>query len=177
MPKATTPWLEDVNGPKHEVILVKPEYSFLCLCFPKRQLSSLWLWEVMFSHLSARSRGGEVGIPVSGPWSFPRGRVTPVSGPSKDSDRGTSRPKQDQDRGTPPPDTTCHGQDMPGVWPRRRTFLLLCKLICQYIYRPHPKDGGRYCFQFVSPHLDGGGGGFPISGLGGGGGVPHLRSR
>ena len=26
-----------------------------------------------------------------------------------------------------------------------------------YIYRPHPKDGGRYCFQFVSPHLNGGG--------------------
>ena len=58
-------------------------------------------------------------------------------------------------------------------------------------YRPHPKDGGRYCFQFVSPHL---GGGVPQSGLGGtpsqvwlggggylipglAGGVPHPRSR
>ena len=35
-------------------------------------------------------------------------------------------------------------------------------------YRPHPKDGGRYCFQFVSPHLDGGG----VPGPGRGGGVP-----
>ena len=26
-------------------------------------------------------------------------------------------------------------------------------------YRPHPKDGGRYCFQFVSPHPGRGGGG------------------
>ena len=25
-------------------------------------------------------------------------------------------------------------------------------------YRPHPWDGGRYCFQFVSSHLDWGGG-------------------
>ena len=69
-------------------------------------------------------------------------------------------------------------------------------------YRPHPKDGGRYCFQFVGPHLDRGGrgtrsslgwggtpspggtptldgGGYPVSGLGGypisgwgGGGYP-----
>ena len=51
-------------------------------------------------------------------------------------------------------------------------------------YRPHPKDGGRYCFQFVSSHLDGagtpsfligpgrGGNPYPRSGLGGGvGGV------
>ena len=45
------------------------------------------------------------------------------------------------------------------------------------IYGPHPKDGGRYCFQFVSPHFRGGGvphlrsgsGEYPISGLGGGG--------
>ena len=52
-------------------------------------------------------------------------------------------------------------------------------------YRPHPKDGGRYCFQFVcqftprpggggvpDPALEGGypvsGWGVPVSGLGGG---------
>ena len=57
--------------------------------------------------------------------------------------------------------------------------------------RPHPKDGGRYCFQFVcqstprrgrvpQPGLDGGGvpqpgldgGGVPWPGLDGGGGYP-----
>ena len=49
-------------------------------------------------------------------------------------------------------------------------------------YRPHPKDGGRYCFQFVSSHLDPGGGGYPIQPWTGGvpglrfGGVPSLRS-
>ena len=59
-----------------------------------------------------------------------------------------------------------------------------------HFYRPHPKHGGRYCFQFVSSHL---GGGIPQSGLGGypipglarrgypipgldGGGVHHPRS-
>ena len=32
-------------------------------------------------------------------------------------------------------------------------------------YRPHPKDGGRHCFQFVSSHLDQvQKGGYPISG-------------
>ena len=25
-----------------------------------------------------------------------------------------------------------------------------------FYYHPHPKDLGRYCFQFVSPHVDGG---------------------
>ena len=40
-----------------------------------------------------------------------------------------------------------------------------------YHYRSHPKDRGRYCFQFVSPHLDGGGG-VPRPGLDGGGGYP-----
>ena len=58
-------------------------------------------------------------------------------------------------------------------------------------YRPHPKDGGRYCFQLVcqsthrwgvpKPGLDGGGGypdqvwmvgGVPWPGLDGGGGYP-----
>ena len=44
-------------------------------------------------------------------------------------------------------------------------------VIFRYYYRPHPKDGGRYCFQFVSPHLDGGvGGGTPDTALDGGGG-------
>ena len=58
-------------------------------------------------------------------------------------------------------------------------------------YRPHPKDGGRYCFQFVCQSTYGGGtpvrsgwGGHPIPGLAGGGtpsqvwlgGVPHPRS-
>ena len=28
----------------------------------------------------------------------------------------------------------------------------------KHIYRPHPKDERRYCFQFVSSHLDRGGG-------------------
>ena len=37
---------------------------------------------------------------------------------------------------------------------------------CVNIYRPHPKDGGRYCFQFVSPHPGGGG----VPGPGGVGG-------
>ena len=44
--------------------------------------------------------------------------------------------------------------------------------VCDF-YRPHPKDGGRYCFQFVSSHLDWGGG-YPIPGLDWG--VPHPRS-
>ena len=35
-------------------------------------------------------------------------------------------------------------------------------------YRPHPKDGGRYCFQFVCQSTLAGGG-YPISGLGRGG--------
>ena len=57
-------------------------------------------------------------------------------------------------------------------------------------YRPHLKDGGRYCFQFVSSHLRGvsqsglgeGGtpsqvwlGGYPIPGLARE--IPHPRSR
>ena len=62
--------------------------------------------------------------------------------------------------------------------------------ICNFSFnRPHPKDRGRYCFQFVSPHLDGGGiqgpgrgGGGPRSRWGGSGvkvevGGPRLRSR
>ena len=61
----------------------------------------------------------------------------------------------------------------------KSTLHVLCGF---YIYyRPHPKDGGRYCFQVVSPHLDRGGGtpsqvqvgGYPISGLRG---YPHPRS-
>ena len=43
-----------------------------------------------------------------------------------------------------------------------------------YYYRPHPKDGGRYCFQFVFQSTLAGGG-YPISGLGRGQGVPHSR--
>ena len=44
-----------------------------------------------------------------------------------------------------------------------------------YFYRPHPKDGGRYCFQFVcqsTPRR--GGGGYPSQVLmvGGGGSTP-----
>ena len=42
-------------------------------------------------------------------------------------------------------------------------------------YRPHPKDGGRYCFQFVCQFTSRGGvpqsglGGYPIPDLAGGG--------
>ena len=39
-------------------------------------------------------------------------------------------------------------------------------------YRPHPKDGGRYCFQFVSSRLDGRGGGTPSQVLTGRGSTP-----
>ena len=46
--------------------------------------------------------------------------------------------------------------------------------MCDF-YCPHPKDEGRYCFQFVSSHLDRRGG-TPIPGQDGGG-YPHLRSR
>ena len=48
---------------------------------------------------------------------------------------------------------------------------------CEYFnrnYRPHPKDGGRYCFQFVSSHLDRRG--VPHLTDGGGRGLPHPRS-
>ena len=41
-----------------------------------------------------------------------------------------------------------------------KTALSISLQVLHY-YRPHPKDGGRYCFQFVSPHLDGGGGETP----------------
>ena len=34
----------------------------------------------------------------------------------------------------------------------------VAKINFRLFYRPHPKDGGRYCFQFISPHLVGGGG-------------------
>ena len=50
-------------------------------------------------------------------------------------------------------------------------------------YRPHPKDGGRYCFQFVcqfTPRRGGGGGtmvgGVPRPSLDGGGGGSPARS-
>ena len=48
-------------------------------------------------------------------------------------------------------------------------------------YRPHPKDGGRYCFHFVCQFTSQGGG-YPIPGLGGypipglAREVPHPRS-
>ena len=41
-------------------------------------------------------------------------------------------------------------------------------------YLPHPKDGGRYCFQFVCQFTPRPGGGYPIPGLGRG--EPHPRS-
>ena len=44
-----------------------------------------------------------------------------------------------------------------------------------HIYRPHPKDWGRYCFQFICQSTPrSGGGGYPIPGPGGG--LPHPRS-
>ena len=49
-------------------------------------------------------------------------------------------------------------------------------------YRPHPKDDGRLYFHFVHTCRGGGTpsqvwvGGYPISGLGRGWGVPHPRS-
>ena len=45
----------------------------------------------------------------------------------------------------------------------------------QYIdlYRPHPKDGGRYCFQFVCQFTPRRVEGVPQPGLDGGGGVPQ----
>ena len=53
------------------------------------------------------------------------------------------------------------------------TIIVCCHHHC---YRPHPKDGGRYCFQFVCQFTSRErGGGYPISGMGRG--VPHLRSR
>ena len=56
--------------------------------------------------------------------------------------------------------------------------------VVYYFYRPHPKDGGRYCFQIVcqSTPRRGAGGGYPIPGLdrgvpirGPGGGYPRSR--
>ena len=52
----------------------------------------------------------------------------------------------------------------------------------QHFYRPHPKDGRRYCFQFVCQFTSRGGGtpsqvwpgGYPIPGLAGGGTAPDL---
>ena len=58
----------------------------------------------------------------------------------------------------------------------------LSKIRWLYCYRPHPKDRGRYCFQFVSSHLHGGDRGHPIPGPDKGypillmGEYPHLRS-
>ena len=48
----------------------------------------------------------------------------------------------------------------------------MARALRNYIYRPHPKDGGRYCFQFVCQSTSRGGG-VPQSGRGG---IPHLRS-
>ena len=42
--------------------------------------------------------------------------------------------------------------------------------LCTYVYRPHPKDGGRYCFQFVCQSTPWGG--VPQPGLDGGGVTP-----
>ena len=44
----------------------------------------------------------------------------------------------------------------------------------QYFYRPHPKDGGRYCFQFVCQSTPRRGGGVTPSQVWVGG-VPHPR--
>ena len=47
---------------------------------------------------------------------------------------------------------------------------LIGHVLMSNIYRPHPKDGGRYCFQFVSQSTPRwGGGGVPQPGLNGGG--------
>ena len=43
------------------------------------------------------------------------------------------------------------------------------------IYRPHPKDGGRYCFQFVGSHVEVHLSGVPHARSGQG--VPHPRFR
>ena len=83
------------------------------------------------------------------------------------------------------------------IWSKyfTRSFLKITRSPLRYklfgeayfcFYRPHPKDGGRYCFQFVCQSTSQGGGGVapsqvwlrgvPIPGLAGGG-VPHPRSR
>ena len=68
----------------------------------------------------------------------------------------------------PPPNRLCSG--------RYASCVHAGGLSC---YRPHPKDGGRYCFQFVCQSTSrgvpqSGLGGYPIPGLAGG--VPHPRS-
>ena len=47
------------------------------------------------------------------------------------------------------------------LYTKWQAFLILEKIAYIHLiyYRPHPKDGGRYRFQFVSSHLDEGGGG------------------
>ena len=87
------------------------------------------------------------------------------------------------------PQVPGHGQDTPWtvhlLCSCRRTFL--SDLIAlpsmtekrnhfPCCYCPHPKDGGRYCFQFISPHPGGSQvqvqvGGYPVSGPGG----PRFR--
>ena len=126
-----------------------------------------------------------------------RSRGFPIPG----LDGGVPHPRSGQEGGTPGLDGGVPGGN-PHDWmgyPPTRGGVPPLEMLCgeQYAfcvhagglscYRPHPKDGGRYCFQFVSSHFRGvpqsglgrgvphlRSGGYPISGLGRG--VPHLRS-
>ena len=42
------------------------------------------------------------------------------------------------------------------AWWRNKRLRKTLLFSLSHYYRPHPKDGGRYCFQFVSPHPGGG---------------------
>ena len=61
-------------------------------------------------------------------------------------------------------------------------YSVVCLILCTAdgrlsFYHPHPKDGGRFCFQFVSSHLDWGGGGIPSQVWMGEGGIPSQVQR
>ena len=57
------------------------------------------------------------------------------------------------------------------LWQSQKYFSVQMLQESLYNYRPHPKYGGRYCFQFVSSHLGG------VPGPGPGRGGPRSRSR
>ena len=97
-------------------------------------------------------------------------------GHPRPADNGLLQPGQDG--GTPPPPNWLDGGTSNPFHSqyllRGRRYASCVQAGAHSCYHPHPKDGGRYCFQFVcqfTPRLGGGGRMHPRSGQG----VPHSR--
>ena len=135
-------------------------------------------------------RSGGVPHPRSHPISrgvpHPRSRGYPISGlggvphlrSGQTCDGVPPAPHQTWD-GIPPPPTIQTWTGYPPemltdrhLWKQYLPVILRMRAVITHSvpnYCPHPKDGGRYCFQFVSSHLDGGGGTPSQVWIGGGG--------